>query len=212
MKNYHGDLIIKAGDDLSKYEDLESVSGSVDVRENAKASFPKLESVSGYVDVRENAKLEKQLWKITINNKWYITEKSSQWLIDKNGNNFEYRLHDVVFSREWFLKIKNDKLTAEEVFAIDNIEHRRVAYEFMDKSKMKQIKDFKVLDEKKDEKGNVMKIVSFTVQNMDKPLKFYNCICPSSKREYFVGTDKTKCDEAKAASFGLVDCEFANEW
>ncbi|MCL4399769.1 hypothetical protein M1506_00640, partial [Patescibacteria group bacterium] len=31
-------------------------SGSVDVRENAKASFPKLESISGYVDVRENAK------------------------------------------------------------------------------------------------------------------------------------------------------------
>ena len=192
MKNYQGDLIVKVGDDLKKYEDLESVSGSV--------------------YVQENAKLEKQLWKIVVKNKWYITEKSSQWLIDKNGDNFEYRLHNVVFSREWFLKIKNDELTPDEVFAINNIEHRRVAFEFMDKIKMKQLKDFKVLDEKKDEQGNQMKVISFIVQNMDKPLKFYNCICPSSKREYFVGTNETTCDKAKASSFGLVDVEFINEW
>src|SRR3990167_4203513 len=34
---------------------------------------------------------------------------------------------------EWINKILGDTLTAEEVFAIDNIEHRRVAFERMDK-------------------------------------------------------------------------------
>src|SRR3990167_4307054 len=67
---------------------------------------------------------------------------------------------------EWINKILGDKLTAEEVFAIDNIEHRRVAFEHMDKIKMKKLKDFKVLDEQTDGKGNPMKIVSFTIQNM----------------------------------------------
>src|SRR3990167_9294018 len=114
---------------------------------------------------------------------------------------------------EWINKILGDKLTAEEVFAIDNIEHRRVAYQYMDKSKMKQLKDFKIIEEDTDEKGNPVKIISFTVQNMKEPLIFYNCICPSSGREYFIQTEKKTWKEAKASSFGFnTSVEFLDEW
>ena len=123
-----------------------------------------------------------------------------------------YKLHGVTFDKKWWKKIVEDKMSPAEIFAIDNIEHRRIAYEFMDKMKMKQLKDYKILDEQTDEKGNPMKIVSFTVQNMDEPLKFYNCICPSSGREYFVQTEKETCKEAKLASFGLEEGVFINEW
>src|SRR3990167_9344013 len=115
---------------------------------------------------------------------------------------------------EWINKILGDTLTAEEVFAIDNIEHRRVAFERMDKIKMKALKDFKVVDEQIDSKGNQMRVLSFTIQNMKTPLKFYNCICPSSKREYFIGTDKDTCLEAKAScwGFGPGEKKYINEW
>ena len=64
----------------------------------------------------------------------------------------------------WINKILKDELTAEEVFAIDNIEHRRIAYQYMDKSKMKKLKDYTVLDEVNDDgHGNPMKIVSFSI-------------------------------------------------
>ena len=188
-------------------------SGYVYVRENAKASFPNLKQ-SGPVDVRNgDTKLEKQLWKIASKNKWYVSEKSSEWLLSQKGN-FVYQLNGIQFEKEWFDKIRKDQLSPEEIFAIDNTEHRRVAYEFMDKRKMKQLKDYKILDEKTDEKGNPMRIISFTIQNMKEPLKFYNCLCPSSKREYFLQTDKDSCDEAKAGMFGFKaeEAEFVEEW
>lgn len=123
-----------------------------------------------------------------------------------------YSIDGVTFDKEWWDKIANDRMTPDEIFAIDNVEHRRIAYQYMDKAKMKSLKDFKVLDEQIDTKGNPMKVISFTVQNMDEPLKFYNCICPSTGREYFLGTDETTCVKAKNKSFGLDDCEFINEW
>jgi hypothetical protein len=111
------------------------------------------------------------------------------------------------------LKIKNDTLTPDEVFVIDNIEHRRVAYEFMDKMKMKSLKDYKVIDEVKDDGyGYPMRIVSFTVQNMKEPILMYNCHCPSTGREYFLGTDKKNCIETKSALFGVKEVQWVNEW
>ena len=70
-----------------------------------------------------------------------------------------------------------------------------------------------ILDEIKDDtKRNPMKIISFTIQNMNEPLIFLNCFCPSTKREYFIQTDKKTCHEAKARGFGLDDVEFVDEW
>jgi len=124
-------------------------------------------------------------------------------------------LDNVKFDREWFNKIRKDKLSVEEVFAIDNVEHRRIAYEYMDKTKMKQLKDFKILDKVEDDSyDNKMEIWSFTVQEMSEPLKFLNCFCPSTKREYFIQTDKKNCWKAKARQFGLEEeeIEWAEEW
>ena len=124
-----------------------------------------------------------------------------------------YYLNGIKLDKEWWNKIRQDKLSAEEVFAIDNIEHRRIAYEYMDKTKMKKLKNFKVLDEKIDDKGNLMKIVSFNVQNMDEDLIFYNCICPSTKREFFVQTKEKTCEKAKNQSFGISGkVKWTEEW
>jgi hypothetical protein len=41
-------------------------------------------------------------------------------------------------------------MTPQEIFKIENTELRRIAYEYMDKTKMKKIKGYKVLDKAKD--------------------------------------------------------------
>lgn len=45
-------------------------------------------------------------------------------------------------------------------------------------------------------------------------LKYLNCFCPSTKREYFIGTKYDTCLEAKSQSFGLSadDIEWVKEW
>jgi hypothetical protein len=53
------------------------------------------------------------------------------------------KLNGITFDKKWWTKIVNDTMSPEEIFAIDNIEHRRIAYEMMDKTKMKQLKDLK---------------------------------------------------------------------
>ena len=188
-------------------------SGSVDVGENAKASFPKLESVSGYVDVRENEKLEKQLWKIASKNQWYISDKSSDWLLSQKGN-FIFRINDVNFREDLFDRVRKNELSASEVFAIENTEQRRVAYERMDKMKMKELPDLKTEDEVKDDGyGYPMKIISFKSDKFDTPFYFLNCFDASTGREYFVETREKKCWAAKMDSFGLKEDEkFDEEW
>ena len=61
-------------------------------------------------------------------------------------------------------KIVNDKMNPQDVFKIKNTELRRIAYEYMDKAKMKKLKDYKVIDKKKDNYGNKMSIIEFKVQ------------------------------------------------
>ena len=115
----------------------------------------------------------------------------------------------------WINRILKDELSAEEVFAIDNSEHRRVAYEYMDKAKMKALKNYKILDEQIDGKGKPMKIISFSVPNVKEPLVFYNCFDSSTDREYFLQMDGyKKCWKAKFGMFGLKEneVELVNEW
>ncbi len=126
-----------------------------------------------------------------------------------------YHLHGVKFEKEWWSKIVNDELDPETIFAIDNMEHRRIAYEYMDKTKMKSLKDFKVLDEvENDGHGYSMKVISFTVKGVNEPLKYLNCFCPTTGREYYLGTAEETCAQAKAKSFGFDadEIEFTNEW
>ena len=79
---------------------------------------------------------------------------------------------------------------------------------------MLELESYSVLDEReKDEQGNPDKIISFTLPSYNTPFLFYNCICPSTKREYFVETDRKTCKAAKAGSFGYgEDVEWVEEW
>ena len=169
------------------------VGGYLDCSNNQLTSLPEKLNVSGYLDCSHN-----QLTSVPNyikNIKYCFIFQNLNW-------------NDPV----WINKILKDELTPDEVFAIDNIEHRRIAYQYMDKTKMKQLKDYKVLDENTDMNGNKERIVSFTVQNMKESLKFLNVICPTG-REYFLGTDKDKCSEAQKALLGLdSDVEFIKRW
>ena len=209
-----GDMIADQGATITIPSMALAQTGYIRAYQGATITIPSMALAQcGFIYIESNEKLEKRLWEVAKKSKWHINEKSSKFIIGKNPKNADYKLNNVNFSREWFMKIKNDELTPDEIFAIDNIEHRRIAYEFMDKSKMKQLKDYVVLDEVSDDgNGYPMKIVSFTVQNMKEPLLFYNCHCSTSGREYFIGTDKKTCYEAKNASFGLENVEFIKEW
>ncbi len=213
LKEVSGDVIADQGATLTLPK-LKEVSGYVRADQGATLTLPKLNFITGSIRIESNLGLEKQLWKKFSKSKWILNEFSSEWLCKKEGN-FEYYLNDVKFNRHWFLQIKFDQMKASEVFAIDNIEHRRIAYQFMDKAKMKELKDFKVLDRvENDGHGYPMQVVSFTVQNMSESLKFLNVFCPSTGREYYIGTNSDTCKEAKAGSFGFEgkDVEFIEEW
>ena len=97
--------------------------------------------------------------------------------------------------------------------AISNTEQRRVAYEKMDKTKMAELPNLKVLDESKDKYGFNQRVISFTMDGFDKPFLYYHCVCPSTGREYYLETKQRACNAAKAASFGFgEDFEFTEEW
>jgi hypothetical protein len=123
-----------------------------------------------------------------------------------------YMLHGVKFEKEWWSKIVNDELSPEEILAFDNTEHRRIAWEYMDKKKLEGLKDFKVLDEVKDDgKGYLMRVIQFNHPDAGE-IRYYNCFCPTTGREYYLGTEETMCWKAKSKSFGLDEVEFINEW
>ena len=211
LKSVGGYLYIYSNAEL-KADSLKSVGGYLSI--NSNAELKALKSVGGYLSINSKAeeKLAIRLYKNNRNNEWRLTNNSPEYLLNQKINKVEYSINNVSFDKEWFDKIRKDELLAEEVFAIDNIEHRRIAYEFMDKSKMSQLKDFKVLDDQIDEKGNKMRIVSFNVQNMSNDLKFYNCFCPTTKREYYIGTNQDTCKKAKSMSFGFEEIKFVEEY
>lgn len=132
--------------------------------------------------------------------------------VDWNGTGLYY-LDGIKFEKEWWDKITNDLLSPQEVLAIDNLEHRRIAWKYMDKGKLTGLDSFTVLDEVKDDgKGYPMRIISFNHPDVDEPLKYYNCFCPTTGREYYIGTQETTCAKAKSQSFGFDEINFINEW
>ena len=177
---------------------------------------------------RENDKkaltIYEQFWIARQNGLGYITEQNGKAILvpapvvyfEKNRfhslthpaitwkGEEHYFIHGVELPKDLWEKIAKHKLSAAEVFAIENTEHRRVAYEIMDKVKMKELPDLKVEDELKDDGyGYPMKVISFKSDKYETPFYFLNCFCPSTGREYFIETRLTKCWEAKMGSFGL---------
>ena len=203
----HNNKIIKINGNVFKN------SGSVYLSDNNITKIDGVFKNSGYVDLRNNKIIKinggvfKNSGSVYLNNN-KITKLPKSMGNIKNLYIFEnVNWNDI----EWINKILQDKLTAEEVFAIDNIEHRRIAYEYMDKIKMKDLNG-KVIDKVADDGyGNEMKLYQFKIQDLD--LLFLNCFCPSTKREYFLQTKYKKCWKAKAQSFGLNNnVEWVKEW
>ena len=134
-----------------------------------------------------------------------MDETSSEYLLSLQHNKIVYRINSVQFPRNLFDSVRHGELSAAEVFAISNMEQRRVAYERMDKIKMKDLDGLAVLDEVADDgHGYPMRIVSFNLPRVSEPFLFLNCHCPSGGREYYLETRQEDCWAAKAASFGLV--------
>ncbi len=178
---------------------------------NSEAKLDNLKSVWWYLSIYSDIweELSKQLYKYNKANTYYLTNNSPEYLLEQNLN-WDYKIKDVSFEKKLFDKIRKDKLTAKEVFEIRNIEQRRIAYEFMDKIKMKELAWLKILEEEIDNQGNEMKIITFNIDNME--LKYYNCFCPSTKREYFLETESDTCKEAKAMSFWDSEIKFDEEY
>ncbi len=123
-----------------------------------------------------------------------------------------YYISGTSFEKELWQKISDGSITPQEVFKIENLEQRRVAYENMDKAKMKSLPNYKILEEKIDEQGNSEKVIEFTVEGFNDPFRYYQCICPSTKREYFVETKQLTCAKAKSMSFGKEEIKFDEEF
>jgi hypothetical protein len=142
-------------------------------------------------------------------NRYHSTEiPAIRW---KDGKEFYY-LSGVNFDKKLWKTVTSPDLTPKQVFAIENTEQRRIAYELMDKLKMKELDNYTVLEDSIDDSGNPQKIVSFNIDGFDKPFIYYNCFCPTTGREYFLQTESTDCVAAKAQSFGLDNVIFEREW
>jgi len=176
-------------------------------------SLPNLKSVGGdlYIYSKLNIATERKLWKNNHKNRWHLSNNSSEWLLSREGN-IVYQIENINFPKELFDKIRKDMLTAEEVFLIENIEQRRIAYQKMNKIKMKSLPNYQVLDAAVDNYKNKMEIVSFNISGYNSPFKYLHCVCPSTGREYFLETQQDKCLLAKAKSFGLEEIQFDAEW
>jgi hypothetical protein len=209
LKSVGGYLYIHSNCELKA---LKSVGGDLYIYSNCELKA--LKSVGGELSI--HSKIDNDLAiRLTNNcfkNQWYLSDKANNSLLRTKFPKVKYRIEDVYFEKELFDKVRKDKLTAEEVFSLENIEQRRVAYQKMDKIKMKTLKDFKVVDTAKDEQKKIMRIISFNIKGFDTPFYFLEVKCPTG-REYFIETRVQTCWEAKMGSFGLPsDTRFGEEY
>ena len=189
LKSVGGGLYIYSNASLNA---LKSVGGGLYIYSNASLNADALKSVGGGLSIysKIDEKLERQLWE----------------------NNQTYYINNIQFDKKLFTAIRLGQLSAQQVFAITNTEQRRVAYEKMDKGKMAELPNLKVLDEAKDKYGFPQRVISFTVEGFNKPFLYYRCVCPSTEREYYLETKQLTCAAAKSKSFGFDEIEFTEEW
>ena len=209
LKTVGGNLSINSSADLKA---LKTVGGNLSI--NSSADLKALKTVGGYLYIYSSIskKEAKHIYSCFdhTKNKLIVSNLAPEFLIEKADQFF---IQNQYFIREWFDKIRKDQLTPEEIFSIDNSEHRRIAYEMMDKTKMKSLKDFATIDEIKDDGyGYPMRLVSFKTAMGE--LTYLNCFCPTTGREYYLQSDKaTSCLQAKNASFGLpADTKWSAEY
>jgi hypothetical protein len=143
----------------------------------------------------------------------YVDEKCNDALLSMQNKKMKFIINRVEFDKILFDKVRKGELSAQEVFTITNAEQRRVAYEKMDKVKMKDLPNFKTLHEVQDDgHGYPMRVVSFDMEGFDTPFRYLNVFCPSTGREYFLETKQDTCEAAKSRSFGFDAVKWNHEW
>jgi len=185
---YTGNVEI-TGSNVTQWEEklkyIQHIGGDLYINSNASLKADALKSVGGYLYINSKIteKLERQLWEFNSKKQWRLSEVCSEWILSQTGK-IRYYINRVEFQKSLFDSIRHGELSAQQVFAITNMEQRRVAYEKMDKTKMAELTGLKVLGEGTDKHGNAERIISFDVEGFNKPFLFYHCICPSTGREY----------------------------
>lgn len=118
--------------------------------------------------------------KVTLNNGIPHNEedKAIKW---ENGSGI-YVLNGVTVDEELHKKVVSKNLSFKEVMALENIEHRMVAMQYIDPDVLIENTDSTLLDESK--RGNrLYKVEDLFVQTA----YFLRYDCPSSGRKYFSG-------------------------
>ena len=213
LKNVNGDVSIGTYCNAS-FPELETINGFLSISPHCEINLHSLKTIKKYFSTYSdcnipniesigeeifvygsNQFLEKQIYDVYPQGKWCITEKSSEYIIKQSPIAAQYSINNIDLSEDLFLRIKNNKITANEVFAIENTCVRNIAYKYMDKNKIKLL-DYEELD-KEQTNDYSMRILSFTVPNINNPLIFFEYRCLSKNYEYFGETDRKICKIAQ---------------
>src|SRR3990167_5020209 len=164
LKSVGGYLYINSNVTLNN---LKSVGGNLYINSNADLKAPNLKSVGGYLYIYSNVTLNnlksvggnlyiysktdltlarRLIAQYSTKKSWYLSNETNESILSANLKTATYKIRGVEFKKELFDKVRKDKLSAEEVFALENLEQRRIAFELMDKVKMKALDNYKILD------------------------------------------------------------------
>jgi hypothetical protein len=213
-KTYEGNITIRTVKEWNTFaaKKYDKVTGSIDMQGCTGLTSVQFPKETGSIYMQGCTGLTSVQFPDKVTGSIDMDDKSSEYLLSLIHKKIVYRINNIQFNRNLFDAVRKGELSAQQVFAISNMEQRRVAYEKMDKVKMAELPDLKVLDESKDKYGLNQRIISFNVDGFDKPFLFYHCICPSTGREYYLETKQNNCAAAQSKSFGLDNIEFTEEW
>jgi len=197
---------------------LTSLGGYLFIHSNVHADLPALTSLGGYLSIHSNVgeKLAKYLLQTYAKNRsWVLGEGADEILLTSTIQDIEYKISDVAMDKATFDAIRHGTMTASDVFAIENTEIRRVAYERLDKSKMSELKP-RVLQEGVESNGKPIKLVEIILPSHDKSFRYLVVIDPSTDREYWLDASsatRATLNGIKLELWGLPDnLEWTRMW
>jgi hypothetical protein len=115
-----------------------------------------------------------------------------------------YAWNGIIIPDKWIEEKEN--IDSEDIIKETNAEKRRCLREIIGTEKYAKLLNADIIDTDRDLQGNIMNL--WRTKEIDplcgEYLQFYDCICPSTNRKYFLGvTDKcTNVWAAKAETFG----------